>query len=194
MNPSPSFDSTPMAPMMSSSAWPVVAVLPDDGDVSFPVAPAVWSAVAEMKPENSSALRATAATDGYVTTIVSPLSRRVTMRAEKTTVRTPLVPDPFTTSTSFVYTFPCSSWQVTAPGAGSRATLTMTVCPTATPLAGTVTEIDVPVVVLPAAATCLTSAIAPNASDAGTRHSGKRATSAASELVARVRWRSVGGR
>jgi len=62
----------------------------------------------------------------------------------------------------------------------------MTVCPAATRLGGTVSEIDVPDVFVPLAATCLTSAIAPTASDAGTRHITRRAASAANELVARL--------
>jgi len=102
VNPSFSFDSTPMAPIRSSSACCVAVLFPDDGEVSFPVAPRVRSTAGAMKPENSSALTAIAARDGCVTVIVSPSSRSVMMYAEKTTVRTPVVPEPFVTSASLV--------------------------------------------------------------------------------------------
>ena len=53
-----------------------------------------------------------------------PADSAVTMRAEKTTVRTPLVPDPFAKSTTALYEFPFVSAQETAPAAGSITKLT----------------------------------------------------------------------
>jgi len=94
--------STSIAPIKSSLGWLVVAVVPDDGDVLLPVALAVLSRVPDVpRPENSSALIARAASEGCVTVMVFPLTRAAVIGAEKMTLRTPLVPDPCVTSTSF---------------------------------------------------------------------------------------------
>ena len=102
-------------------------------------------------------------TEGWVTVMVFPNTSAVTTRAEKTTVRTPVVPDPFAKSITLLYEFPFESAQETAPAAGSIAKLTSSVWPKTTPPAGTVTESDVPVVLLSLMPTFLTKAIAASA-------------------------------
>ena len=76
----------------------MVAVEPEEGELLFPVAVMVWST--KPTPENSLMLTAFAAAEGWETVIVSPATSAVTMRAEKTTVRTPEVPEPFAKSTA----------------------------------------------------------------------------------------------
>src|SRR6266576_2144096 len=60
-------------------------------------------------------------TEGWVTVMVFPNTSAVTTRAEKTTVRTPVVPDPFAKSITLLYEFPFESAQETAPAGGSIA-------------------------------------------------------------------------
>src|SRR5882724_9445616 len=180
--------STPMAPRSSSSGCAVAAVEPEDGALLLPAAVAVWSsALAPLSPENSLALSDRALTDGWVTVMLSPATSAVVTAAEKTTVRTPEVPDPFVTSASWLYAFPLASAQLTAPAAGSIANVTMTVWPTGTPPAATVTASIVPAVLLPLVPTFLTNAIAARASErAGpTRSATARIVRAASWVVFR---------
>ena len=73
------------------------------------------------------------------------------------------MPDPFAKSITLLYEFPFESAQETAPAAGSIAKLTSSVWPKTTPPAGTVTESDVPVVLLSLMPTFLTKAIAASA-------------------------------
>ena len=54
------------------------------------------------RPENSLTLTAFAVALGCVTVMVLPLTSAVPTGAEKTTVRTPDVPEPIVTSASFV--------------------------------------------------------------------------------------------
>lgn len=64
------------------------------------------------------------------------------------TVRTPLVPEPFVMSRSELYVLLRVSVHETVPDAGSIAIETMILFPAATPAAGTVIEVDVPVVLV----------------------------------------------
>src|SRR5438132_11598692 len=104
--------------------------------------------------------------EGWVTVMVFPNTSAVTTRAEKTTVRTPVVPDPFAKSITLLYEFPFESAQETAPAAGSIAKLTSSVWPKTTPPAGTVMEIDVELLPIASRPRFLTNAIAPSASGA----------------------------
>src|SRR5207249_2899844 len=79
-----------------------------------------------------------------VTVMLSALDRAVVTRVEKTSVRTPVVPEPLVTSASLLYVFPWLSAHETVPEAGSIATVTITPWPTATLPASGVMEIVVP--------------------------------------------------
>src|SRR6476646_1456672 len=86
-----------------------------------------------------------------VIVMVLPLARPLGAGAEKTTARTPLVPEPFVTSLSLVYVLagePLSA-QDTDPEFGSIATVTIMVFPAAT-LPDVVNVRVVPLVSLPA--------------------------------------------
>ena len=96
------FDSMPTAPISSSLGWVVTVVAPDDTAPAAPVALPLLSSAGVRKPENSATFTARARTDGCVTTTVLPATSAVRMAAENTTVRTPSVPEPRATSTSFV--------------------------------------------------------------------------------------------
>ena len=61
---------------------------------------AVWVRSTKPMPENSFMLTARTSTEGWVTVMVFPATSGVTMRAERTTVRTPVVPEPFEKSTT----------------------------------------------------------------------------------------------
>ena len=83
-------------------------------------------------PENTSTLIAFATAVGCETVIVRPLVSAVVTGAEHTTVRTPVVVEPFVTSASFVYVFGVGdalSEHVTVPDCGSIANVTMIVLP-----------------------------------------------------------------
>ena len=89
--------------MTSSSACAVAPDVVADSEVALPVAVPDWSATGlATSPENSLALTAFAVTVGCVTVIMLPLTRAVVIVEEKTTVRTPDVPDPFVTSAFLV--------------------------------------------------------------------------------------------
>src|SRR5947207_2695081 len=97
------FVSTPTAPISSSTGCAMVAVEPEDGVVLVPVAEAVLSNAAVASPENSAALIALAATlFCRVTVMLSVVARAVVMGAEKMTVRTPVVLEPFVLSASLL--------------------------------------------------------------------------------------------
>jgi hypothetical protein len=80
--------------------------------------------------------------------IVFPETRAVLTGAEKTCVRTPVVPEPLVMEASVVYVLRPLSAMLTVPLAGSIANVTMIVLPAGTPPAGTVTLRLVPEVVL----------------------------------------------
>jgi hypothetical protein len=72
--------SIPSAPINSSSAWAVDAVVPDEGLELEPVAVLVRSSVpAASSPANSFAVNARAVTDGWVTVMVEPAGTAVTL-------------------------------------------------------------------------------------------------------------------
>ena len=100
VNDSVFFVSTPTAPSSSSSGCVVTAVALVAGVVSLPVALAVRSSAEARSPENSLTLTAFDVARGWVTVIVSWLPRAVLTKAEKMTVRTPDVTEPFVTSAS----------------------------------------------------------------------------------------------
>jgi len=93
--------STPTTPSTSSSPWEVVNVGPAERAVELPVAVADRSRPPWI-PEKSSTLIARATMLSVVTVIVFPGAIAVVTGAEKTTVRTPVVSDPFVTSASLV--------------------------------------------------------------------------------------------
>src|SRR5437870_162213 len=188
VNDSVFFVSTPIAPSSSSSGCVVTAVALVPGVVSLPVPLAVRSSAEARSPENSLTLTAFAATRGLVTVIVSWLPRAVLTRAEKTTVRTPEVPEPLVTSASRLYEFPPLSAHETAPADGSIANVTMTVSPTATTvLPCIVTESEVPGIVFPLVPTFWTKAIAARASELAGPASITRARSVRVRTLAPVR-------
>ncbi len=83
--------STPIAPIRISAAWVVAAVVPDDALVLFPVTVLVLSkTLVVASPENSVALKARAAAEGWVMVIVEPPGRGSTLCAARRTVLTPL--------------------------------------------------------------------------------------------------------
>ena len=96
--------STATAPMRSSLACVVVVVDPDDTLVTLPVLLVLLSSRLDAtRPENSRALMAFAVTAAEnATVMVLPLTSAVATRAEQRTLRAPLVPEPFVTSTSLV--------------------------------------------------------------------------------------------
>jgi hypothetical protein len=75
--------------MRTSAACVLVSVLPDEIELPLPGADAVRSKTAlAARPENSSAQTARAVTEGWVTVMVLPTVRAVTLWAENTNVRT----------------------------------------------------------------------------------------------------------
>lgn len=87
--------------MSNSSTCVVEVVDPEEGAVLLPVALLVLSRVElAARPENSAALTARAATEGWVTLMVLPAASAATLCADKITVRTPFVPLPFAISAS----------------------------------------------------------------------------------------------
>lgn len=99
VNVSELFPSTPIIPSRSSDACVVVAVEPEDGDVLPPMADAVWSSVLDVaRPENSFTLIALEDTLGWLQLIEWAFGMAITLCAERITVRTPLVPEPFVMS------------------------------------------------------------------------------------------------
>src|SRR2546425_10239360 len=129
--------------MMSSSAWEVVPEVVAHGVwtllVVAPVLVPAWSRTElETRPENAFTATAFATTAAEnVTVMESLVVSAVVTGAEKTTVRTPAVPDPFVTSASLVYVFLAvgvsAHETVVVTGAGSIARVTMIVLPTAMP-------------------------------------------------------------
>jgi len=96
-----------------------------------------------------------------VTVMLSALDRAVVTRVEKTSVRTPVVPEPLVTSASLLYVFPWLSAHETVPESGSIATVTITPWPTATLPASGVMEIVVPAVSFPFAPRSWSQQMAP---------------------------------
>jgi len=140
--------------MRSSFACAVVAVAPElivKFGFVVPVALAVLSSATTTSPFACAALTAFAVTLApKVTVSVSVVARFFPLATfvEQMTVRTPLVPLPFTLSTSLLYVFNLLSEHVTdvpgAPPTGSIAMLMMTVSP-----AGTASRSGFMVIVVP---------------------------------------------
>src|SRR5438552_10753139 len=119
----PLFLSMPIAPIWTSSACNVVAVVPEFSEVPFPVA--VWNlspADGDTRPLNEKKLAAMFTLVGLVIVIVP--FRAVVTRAENRRVRMPLVPEPLVTSGSLVYVLPAVSATVTLPVPPSIAMVT----------------------------------------------------------------------
>jgi len=153
--------SSPTAPIKSSSAWLVAAVVPDDGEVLVPLDVVERSSpLLVASPEKSPALSARAVTDGWVTVIVPPTGMVIALCAARMTVRTPL---PFVTSASAVYVFPAESEALTVPAALSIANAIITLWPVAMAVPETVSASEVPAVLLDVAPMDCTNEMAANA-------------------------------
>src|SRR5262249_40667660 len=97
----PPATNAPASPASAAGVWVVGAVAAVAGAVLWPVPVAVLSSVpVGARPENSLALIALAVAVGWVTVMVLPLTRELTLCAAQMMVRT-LVP--LVTSTSIVY-------------------------------------------------------------------------------------------
>ena len=86
-----------------------------------------------MKEKNVAAMLTLVA--GDVATVIVPLANDVVIGAEKTSVLTPLVPDPLVLSASLVYVLPALSVTAMPAAVGSTAMATNTVLPAATLIA-----------------------------------------------------------
>jgi hypothetical protein len=123
-------------------------VLPDDGLELDPVFVLDRSDVVVVaRPENSAAVNARAVTSGCVTVIVVEPGIAVTLCAARITVR---IPSELVTSALAVYVLAARSAALTAPLALSMAKAITTLCPLATPPAGTETTSVAPAVLLDA--------------------------------------------
>jgi len=157
---SPALPSRAMPPITSSSACVVAAEVVADGVPLLPVAVPDASATGfAIRPENSFTLIALSIVAIVKETVIAlPVVSAVVIVDEKTTTRTPLVPEPFVRSASRVYVFPFASAHVTTAADGSIATVTITVLPTGTPAAGVLTASVVPLVSLEFVPTFFTNA------------------------------------
>src|ERR1041384_1574267 len=93
----------PIAPITNSSDCVVGAVLPELGVVLLPVAVATWSVGETATPLNAKKLATLSNGTGVGNvTVIVPLFKALVTRAEYTSVRTPVRPDPLVTSASLV--------------------------------------------------------------------------------------------
>jgi hypothetical protein len=91
--------------------------------------------------------------------MVLPLVSGKMLWADRTPTRTPDVPEPFVALLSMLYVFPALSLHVRNARPGSEAKEMIMLFPAATPEAGTVIVVVVPVLVVAAVPIVLTNAI-----------------------------------